>query len=82
MADIARPTLGGPAIVRATKSSIQLCFNDLLDKAANPLAQVGLDRIKPGAEEMSGGFTVSLAALVFMVTFVMAWSPFRPFSAR
>jgi hypothetical protein len=63
MADLTRPAACRPAISRAAKGGIQFCLNDVLDKATNPLAQVGLDRIEPVVKKVNSPFTDRLRSL-------------------
>ena len=46
-------SLGPPGIARAGKSRVELAPDHRLDEIANPIAQAGLDRIKPVVEEIN-----------------------------
>ena len=70
-----------PPIAWAGERRIQLIADKRLDELANPFAQTALDRIEPVVEKVRGGIGCKLERSDFMVTFVMAWSPFRRFNA-
>ena len=61
----------------ASERSVQFAADERFDELTNALPHTALDRIKPVVEKMGGGFRCRLEKSVFVVTFVMAWSPFR-----
>ena len=67
----------GPPIPWACKHRVQFTANKRLDELANPFAYTDLDWIKPVVEKVGGGVRCRLEESDFVVTFVMAWSPFR-----
>jgi len=55
---------------------VELAPDQFFDELMNPVAHSALDRFKPVVEKLGGGRSCRLKQII-MVTFVMAWSPFR-----
>jgi hypothetical protein len=54
---------------------LELVLDDRLDELAHPVAQAGLDRIKPVIEKWTGVSASDCREIDFVLPSVMAWSP-------